>query len=251
MNDKTVQSLAEVVGIPLDRFLEQLKEAGLSAMAPDDLISDEEKVKLLAHLRKRHGKADADQEGESPKRITLKRSTKTELRQSSAPGTGAKTVSVEVRKQKTYIKRSEAVVTDDQREAARAKQALAELERQKQLQAAEEEKRRQHELQLKAEAEKLKAETETEAAKSLETQPVVEAETAEPRQTIEEPVAVVEVVSPVDEITAEVAEIKQPAHTEEELLELEKKQRLEAAVERNAEKVRKAAEAKQQTLHKK
>jgi translation initiation factor IF-2 len=254
MNDKTVQSLAEVVGIPLDRFLEQLKEAGLSAMAPDDLISDEEKVKLLAHLRKRHGKADADQEGESPKRITLKRSTKTELRQSSAPGTGAKTVSVEVRKQKTYIKRSEAVVTDDQREAARAKQALAELERQKQLQAAEEEKRRQHELQLKAEAEKLKAEAEAEAAKALESQSVVEAETAEPQQTIEQPVTAVEVVSPVEEKTAgvaEIAEIKQPALTEEELLELDKKQRLEAAVERNAEKVRKAAEAKQQTLHKK
>ncbi|MEY4210715.1 MAG: hypothetical protein RLZ92_1096 [Pseudomonadota bacterium] len=75
MSDKTVQELAEVVGIPLDRFLEQLKEAGLSASAADDTITEDEKVKLLAHLRKRHGK-DSD-EGTSPKRITLKRSTKT------------------------------------------------------------------------------------------------------------------------------------------------------------------------------
>ena len=248
MSDKTVKSLAEVVGIPLDRFLEQLKEAGLSAMAPDDLISEEEKVKLLAHLRKRHGKADADQEGEAPKRITLKRSTKTELRQSSAPGTGAKTVSVEVRKQKTYIKRSEAAVTDEQREAALAKQALAELERQKQLQAAEEEKRRQHELQLKNEAEKLRAD----ADKALEPQAVAVAavEPVEPEQAIAEPGEAVVVTSSVDEKIAE-TETKQPALTEEELLELDKKQRLEAAVERNAEKVRKAAEAKQQTLHKK
>ena len=49
MSDKTVQELAEVVGIPLERFLEQLKEAGLSADAPDDVINEEEKVKLLAH----------------------------------------------------------------------------------------------------------------------------------------------------------------------------------------------------------
>ena len=91
MSDKTVQALAEVVGIPLDRFLEQLKEAGLTAADPDDIISEDEKVKLLDHLRKRHGKADSD-ESSSPKRITLKRSTKTELKQSSVPGSAGKTV---------------------------------------------------------------------------------------------------------------------------------------------------------------
>lgn len=107
MSGKTVQELAEVVGIPLDRFLVQLKEAGLSADAPDDVINEEEKVKLLAHLRQRHGKSINEQDTSAPKRITLKRSTKTELRQSSPPGAASKTVSVEVRKQKTYIKRSE------------------------------------------------------------------------------------------------------------------------------------------------
>ncbi|MGZ5001258.1 MAG: translation initiation factor IF-2 N-terminal domain-containing protein, partial [Methylomonas sp.] len=70
MSDKTVQELAEVVGIPLDRFLEQLKEAGLSASAPDDIIDEEEKVKLLAHLRQRHGKSSTDQNVAAPKRIT-------------------------------------------------------------------------------------------------------------------------------------------------------------------------------------
>ena len=119
MRDKTVQELAEVIGIPLDRFLEQLKEAGLSASAPDDFITEDEKVKLLAHLRKRHGKSDADQDVATPKRITLKRSTKTELKQSTPPGTATKTVSVEVRKQKTYIKRSETTPTGAQKEAER------------------------------------------------------------------------------------------------------------------------------------
>lgn len=140
MSDKTVRELAEVVGIPLERFLEQLKEAGLSASDPDDVIDDQEKFKLLAHLRKRHGKAETDPEAAAPKRITLKRSTKTELKQASPPGSAVKTVSVEVRKQKTYIKRSEAHVSDDQKEAERAKLALDE---QKKRLAEEEERRRQ------------------------------------------------------------------------------------------------------------
>ena len=58
MSDKSVLQLAEVIGIPLDRLLEQLKEAGLSATSAHDVISEDEKMKLLAHLRKRHGKTD-------------------------------------------------------------------------------------------------------------------------------------------------------------------------------------------------
>jgi translation initiation factor IF-2 len=194
MSDKTVQALAEVVGIPLDRFLEQLKEAGLSATEPDDIISEDEKVQLLAHLRKRHGKAEASQENAAPKRITLKRSTKTELRQSSAPGSGNKTVSVEVRKQKTYIKRSEAVVTDDQREAERARQALATLEEQKRKQQEEEEKRHQQEAQLKAEAEKAQQTSVQTEQPAIETEapitaPIPEIAPAAPVETTPEPVA--------------------------------------------------------------
>ena len=58
MSDKTVRQLAEVVKIPLEKLLEQLKEAGLSANSADDVISEEEKMQLLGHLRKRHGKAE-------------------------------------------------------------------------------------------------------------------------------------------------------------------------------------------------
>ena len=58
MSDKTVRQLAEIVKIPLERLLEQLKEAGLTASAPDDVINEDEKMQLLAHLRKRHGKAE-------------------------------------------------------------------------------------------------------------------------------------------------------------------------------------------------
>jgi len=238
MSDKTVQELAEVIGIPLNRFLEQLKEAGLSATAADDFITEEEKVKLLAHLRKRHGKDDTGQEATSPKRITLKRSTKTELKQSTAPGTAVKTVSVEVRKQKTYIKRSETVASEAPRVDEQSKPVPQATETQAPQAAI----------------------VQTEIP---ETVVVASPEPVETQQTpvVEQTAPVVETVAPVVAETAPATvaapaeqpkvEAVKPPLTEEERLELEKKQRLEAAVEKTAEKVRRAAEAKQQTLHKK
>lgn len=121
MSDKTVKELAEMVKIPLDRFLEQLKEAGISASAPDDLIDEDERIKLLAHLRKRHGK---EEDGSAPKKITLKRRKVSELTQSTAPGAATKKVNVEVRKKKTYIKRSEPEISQEQQEIERAKKSF-------------------------------------------------------------------------------------------------------------------------------
>ena len=257
MSGKTVQELAEVVGIPLDRFLVQLKEAGLSADAPEDIINEDEKVKLLAHLRQRHGKSSNEQDAAAPKRITLKRSTKTELRQSSAPGSASKTVSVEVRKQKTYIKRSDTQVKDQKNEADRARLALEEQKRQ--IAAAEEEKRKLHEAQ----AAKLTPVEPPQSEVQKEAEPEIIAIPVEPR-IVEVETSVVE-TQPVVEAKSEVEpEIKvapeveltpdpvAAAASEAAQLEVEKKQRLEAAVQRTAEKVKKQAEAKQQqTLHKK
>jgi translation initiation factor IF-2 len=107
MSKKTVRQLAEIVKIPLDRLLVQLKEAGLPATKPEDEISEDEKAKLLAHLRQRHGNTDAEN---SPNRVVLKRRKVSELKQASVPGTATKTISVEVRKEKTYIKREQPVV---------------------------------------------------------------------------------------------------------------------------------------------
>ncbi|MEI7994291.1 MAG: translation initiation factor IF-2 associated domain-containing protein, partial [Methylococcaceae bacterium] len=111
MSDKTVRQLAEIVKIPLERLLEQLKEAGLSAGAPDDVINEDEKMLLLAHLRKRHGKVEGEVSN-SPRRVTLERRKVTEIKQASVPGSLTKTIHVEVRKKKTYIKRSEVADAD-------------------------------------------------------------------------------------------------------------------------------------------
>jgi translation initiation factor IF-2 len=106
MSDKTVRQLADMVKTPLDQLLKQLKAAGLSARTADDVINDEQQMQLLSHLRKSHGKAQGESDN-SPKRVILERRKVTEIKQASVPGSSTKTISVEVRKKKTYIKRPE------------------------------------------------------------------------------------------------------------------------------------------------
>ncbi len=268
MSEKTVRDLAKVVGIPLEQFLEQLNEAGLSAHSPDDTISEEEKVKLLTYLRKRHGKKD-DEETAAPRRITLKRRKVTELKQSTAPGTTSKTVSVEVRKKKTYIKRSEATIDEKQEpvsvEALKAKEALEQQQkqiaeeqealRQKEIKQKEKElaeTKKQQELEAAAEAareekkEQQKSSVEEKREAVVEEKPEQEAVKDQEKSSKPEE----KVVSEGEKTDQKVVLSKQ--ELEAKRLEEEKKLRVEASVQRMAEKVRKQAEAKkQQTLHKK
>ena len=97
MAEVTVKQLADDVGAPVDRLLKQIVEAGLKARSESDAVSSDEKQQLLAYLRKTHGEAGAE-----PNKITLKRKTTTTLKAGKA-----KTVNVEVRKRRTYVKRAE------------------------------------------------------------------------------------------------------------------------------------------------
>lgn len=109
MSEVTVKQLAEAVGIPVDRLLSQLGEAGIGVPPDADAtISDSDKMELLKHLRK--GNEVADAVAPTSKKITLKRKTVSELKQSSSGKT--KTVSVEVRKRRTYVKRN--IVSDEE-----------------------------------------------------------------------------------------------------------------------------------------
>ncbi|MEP6388473.1 MAG: translation initiation factor IF-2 [Halioglobus sp.] len=98
MAQVTVQQLAETVGASVDRLLAQMKEAGLPHGAAEEAVSEEDKQTLLTHLKRSHGESTA-----APKRITLKRKTLSTLRTSGSQG--KKTVNVEVRKKRTYVKR--------------------------------------------------------------------------------------------------------------------------------------------------
>jgi translation initiation factor IF-2 len=104
MADVTVGDFAKVVGVSLERLLSQVKEAGLGHSKAEDPISNEDKNTLLSFLRRSHGAGESADS--SPRKITLKRKTVETLRATSGHGRG-KTVSVEVRKKRTYVKRSE------------------------------------------------------------------------------------------------------------------------------------------------
>jgi len=97
MAEVTVSELAKVVGASVDRLLSQMQEAGLPHSTADAVVSDEEKQTLLAYLKGLHGEKSRE-----PKQITLKRKTTSTLK----AGAGRKTVNVEVRKKRTYVKRS-------------------------------------------------------------------------------------------------------------------------------------------------
>jgi len=100
MAQVTVEQLAETVGASVDRLLSQMKDAGLPHAGADEAVSEEDKQTLLTHLKKSHGERAA-----APKKITLKRKSVSTLR---AGGAGKRTVSVEVRKKRTYVKREDA-----------------------------------------------------------------------------------------------------------------------------------------------
>ncbi|EEF80602.1 translation initiation factor IF-2 [Methylophaga thiooxydans] len=161
MSDMRVKDLAGTVGITAERLVEQLNEAGINVSKPDDQITEEQKQTLLKFLQQRHGK-DADSSSSSPKKITLKRKSVSEIKLGGATR-GGKSVSVEVRKKRTYVKRSE---TEDAAAAAEllkqkaAEEQAAEVARQEELRLQEEDKRKQ----LLDEEARRKQEAEEEAA---------------------------------------------------------------------------------------
>lgn len=99
MAEVTVSELAEVVGTPAERLLQQMQEAGLEHRVQEELVSDEDKQTLLSFLKSSHGES-----ANAPKKITLKRKTVSTLKARSSRG--RKTVNVEVRKKRTYVKRA-------------------------------------------------------------------------------------------------------------------------------------------------
>ncbi len=96
----TVKQLAETVKVPVDRLLKQMQEAGLSHSADDDVVAEEEKQQLLAHLQKFRGDPQ-----DAKKKITLKRKSTGTIKQGQ--GRTGRDVTVEVRKKRTYIKKEE------------------------------------------------------------------------------------------------------------------------------------------------
>ncbi|MGR8948766.1 MAG: translation initiation factor IF-2 [Gammaproteobacteria bacterium] len=209
MAEVTVKQFADVVGVSIDRLKSQLADAGLDGKASDDVISDEEKAQLLSHLRKMHGK---DNDSAEPSKVTLKRKRVSELKVSGDRGrstrtrpnkpANAKTVSVEFRKKRTYVKRS--VVAEEEqsridkenaeREKVRAAEEAALAEQEAQRAAAEAERVAQEEAEAKAKAE---AEAAEEARLEAEKQARLQAEQEAARENVQKEPAAAPVAPPV------------------------------------------------------
>ncbi len=170
MTQVTVKELAQVVATPVERLLQQMREAGLSHTSAEQVVTDNEKQALLAHLKSSHG-AKVDE----PRKITLQRKTTTKLKVG-----GSKTISVEVRKKKTFVKRSAEEIEAEQRREAEEQRAAEEAARLKAEQDARE--RAEEEARRQAESVKPQGEASTPAA-------VEPAVSAEPAPIAVEPVA--------------------------------------------------------------
>ncbi|WP_299018857.1 translation initiation factor IF-2 [uncultured Photobacterium sp.] len=188
MSEVTVKALAEEIGTPIDRLLKQFADAGISKKA-EESVSQQEKQTLLAHLKKEHG---GDSAGGAPTRLTLQRKTRSTLSVSGSGGK-SKSVQVEVRKKRTYVKRS--ALEEEQRAAEEAKRQAEDAAKREAEEAvkraAEEAAKREAEEQAKREAEeaakraaeekrladeKAKQNAELEAKRDAEEKPQREAE---------------------------------------------------------------------------
>lgn len=183
MADVTVKQLAADVGAPVDRLLKQIQDAGLPQKKESDPVTDAEKQVLLAYLKRTHGEAA------EPRKITLQRKTTTTLKVG-----GQRTVNVEVRKKRTYIKRTDVLLEAEQ-------EKKRQLEAQQEEEAAAEQARQQEAEEAAAEAVEAAAETAPETTPEQEPAVAVEAET----------------VAEQGEGPAEAEEVEEPVLTEEEV----------------------------------
>ncbi|MCK4675009.1 MAG: translation initiation factor IF-2 N-terminal domain-containing protein, partial [Gammaproteobacteria bacterium] len=176
MAEVTVKQLASAVGTPVERLLEQIKDAGLDIISPDALVSDSDKMTLLGFLRGQHGKDSSVDAASKPRKIALKRKSVSEVKVGAS---GRKTVSIEVRRKRTIVRpavqeaetgtvagqEQEKPVEITELEKLRAEQArreqVREQERDLKRQRAEQREQQQQTEESRLAEVKAKAETET------------------------------------------------------------------------------------------
>ncbi len=243
MSDKTVLELAGFVKTPVEKLVEQLKEAGITATAADDVVSDDDQMKLLAHLRSRHGKQTEETES-TPRRVTLERRKVTEIRQASVPGSSAKTIQVEVRKKKTYVnvkhlEEAEPLVpeTPEIIEPVVSVEVVAEAETHP----------------VSQEAPSTAAQENPPIAERPKVEPGLEKPAIEAKEVVAEPVDAdndddsVLIKNDKKVKTDKIVKLKEVEEPKKKVDE--KERRLEESIKKNAERVKQQAAGKKETLH--
>ena len=186
MADVTIAQFADVLKVPVEKLLAQLDQAGIEVSGSEDTISEDAKLELLTHLRRSHGQEDKLVSDGAPRRITLRRKSLSELRLAGAQGR-SRTVNVEVRQKRTYIKRNvlEEQAQKEQEELDRKRKEEqdrldAEKHEQERLKAEKEEKTRlEEEGRRKEDEAKQQAESEAREAAQAATEESARLEKAE------------------------------------------------------------------------
>ncbi len=156
----TVAQFATELNRPAAALLEQLLSAGVAKQSADETLTETDKERLLEHLRSAHGTS-----GTERKKITLTRKSTSEIKQADASGK-ARTIQVEVRKKRVFVKRDDVSPGVDEAAAAAAAEAeQAELQRREAEAQAQAEAIRIQEAEL-AERRRLREEQEREAAQA-------------------------------------------------------------------------------------
>ncbi|MHB0774672.1 translation initiation factor IF-2 [Halomonas sp. WWR20] len=174
MSEMTVKDFAVKVGRDVSRLLEQMHEAGLPHKAEGDAVSEEDKQRLLDHLTKSHGSGRGVKN-----RVTLTRNTKSRIR--SGDGRG-KTIEVQVRKKRTYVKRD--AEEEAPQEAAQTHsgpvQLVGDMANSNQARAAAEQAERDQAEREQAERERIAAEEAAREQAKPEAAPEMRKQTAKP-----------------------------------------------------------------------
>jgi translation initiation factor IF-2 len=172
MSSTTVAEFAKELKKSNDTLLDQLKAAGVSKSSADDALTEGDKQKLLSHLQAAHGTATGER-----KKITLVKKSTSEIKQADATGK-ARTIQVEVRKKRTFVKRdeNEAEVAAPVASAEPAAPAVPVID-QAELARREEEARRQAEL-IRRQEEELAEKRRLREAQEVEEQAKEEAKQA-------------------------------------------------------------------------
>jgi len=248
----TVAQFAAQLNRPASALLEQLLSAGVSKQSPDDALTESDKERLLEYLRSSHGTAGAAER----KKITLTRKSTSEIKQADASGK-ARTIQVEVRKKRVFVKRDEAPTAEEpagpsaeelelQRREEEAR-AQAEAIRRQEEELAEQRRLREEQERAAREAAEAAAKAAAEAAaKAAAEAAAAAALAAEATKAGKKPAAEAKPAAPAPEAPAPVAEAPKPAEPPKPALRVVKA--ADKAAEDNArqadlERRRKAAEA--------
>ena len=193
MAQTTVKQLASEVGIPVERLITRLAEAGVSASTESDGISDEDKLKLLRHLRDSSGSKSGGKLGTRKSGVSLRRRSTSELKVNTGRGaTSGRTVSVEVRKRRTYTSRAEQEAENEKAREEEAREQAAKAEQDREAQEAAEKARQEEAERQEADAkaqreheEALRQEAEERARREAEINAQREAKEQADREALE------------------------------------------------------------------